>query len=113
MTCPPRRFAVLLACVAFLAIGCAREGPLSPDQKIALRQVEQLIPRGTSETRARKALGDRGFQLSRLNASEAANHLLLATCTKGDRTWQVGLIIVDAKVAASTVTVLDVSVPAK
>jgi hypothetical protein len=106
-------FEVFLTCVAFFAIGCAREGPLSHDQRIALRQVDQLVPRGTSETRAKKALSDRGFQLVRLNAGEAANHLLIATRTKGDRTWQVGLIIVDAKVAGSTVTVLDVSVPPK
>jgi hypothetical protein len=100
---------MLLASISILMLGCAREGPFSHDQKLAVRQVDKLIPRGTSETRAKKALSDRGFQLSRLNPDQAANHLLLGTYTKGETTWQVGLVIVEAKVAGSSVAILDAS----
>jgi hypothetical protein len=90
--------------------GCSRAGPLSPDQKVATRQMTELVPRGTTEARARRALRDRGFALSRLSSDHATNHLIIATYTKGDLAWQVGLIIVDAKVAATSVTVTDYSV---
>lgn len=104
---------LMLHVVVLFTAGCGRAGPLSPDQKVAARQMEQLIPRGTTEARARRVLGDRGFTLSRLSTDHATNHLLIATSTKGDLMWQVGLIIVDARVAASSVTVTDYSAGAK
>lgn len=93
--------------------GCRRAGPLSPDQKIAAGQVAKLVPPGTTEARARRVLGDRGFTLSRLSSDHATNHLLIATCTREDHMWQVGLIIIDARVAATSVTVSDFSAAAK
>jgi hypothetical protein len=103
---------VLLVSVVF-ASGCSRPGPLSPDQKVATRQVGELIPRGTTEARARRVLGDRGFTLSRLSSDHATNHLLIATLTKRDLMWQVGLIVIDARIAATSVTVSDFSAVAK
>lgn len=103
---------VLLVSVVF-ASGCSRDRSLSPDQKVATRQMGELIPRGTTEVRARRVLGDRGFTLSRLSSDHATNHLLIATLTKGDLMWQVGLIIIDARVAATSVTVSDLRVVPK
>ena len=106
-------FAAVLLVVAtapIIASGCTREDPLSRDQTVALREVHTLIPRWTSEARANKALGDRGFHLARLSHDQPTNHLLLATKTKGDITWQIGLVIVDNKVAAISVTILDAGV---
>ena len=100
-------FSTISAATPLIAGGCAREVSFSRDQRAAIRQVDTFIPHGTSETRAKKALSDRGFRLSRLNPEQEANHLLLATQTKGDITWQIGLVIVDARVAATSVTILD------
>jgi len=98
----------LLGAACLLAAACGpAAGPLSADPAVAMRQVGELVPRGTSETRASKALGDRGFTVSRLSSDRAANHLVIATCTRGDRMWQVGLIVVDARIAATTVTITD------
>jgi len=93
--------------LALLAVGCAQEGPLSADPAVAARQVHELVPRGTSEMRATRALGDRGFAVSRLSSDQAANHLIIASCTRGDRMWQVGLIMIDARVAAITVNITE------
>lgn len=93
--------------------GCRRSGPLAPDQKVAAGQVAKLISPGTTEVRARRVLGDRGFTLSRLSSDHATNHLLVATCTREDLMWQVGLIIIDARVAATSVTISDLSVVSK
>lgn len=98
---------LLLVGLGLLTAGCAPEGPLSTDPAVATRQVNYLVPHGTSETRATKALGDRGFAVSRLSSDHAANHLVIATCTRGDRMWQVGLIMIDARVAATTVNITD------
>ena len=96
--------------IPILASGCRRESTFSTDRQVAVRQVNTLIPRGASETRVKNALSARGFQLSRLNAGGEANHLLLASHTKGNITWQIGVVIVEAKVAATTVTILDAGV---
>ena len=98
---------LLLGGMCLLSAGCAPEGPLSPDPAVATRQVNPLVPRGTSETRATKALGDRGFAVSRLSSDHAPSHLIIASCTRGDRMWQVGLIVIDARVAATTVNITD------
>jgi hypothetical protein len=96
--------------IPILASGCRRESTFSTDRQIAVRQVNTLIPRGASETRVKNALSARGFQLSRLNPDGEANHLLVASQTRGNITWQIGVIIVEAKVAATTVTILDASI---
>ena len=101
------------AATPLIASGCTREVSFSREQRVAIRQVDTLIPRGTSETRAKKALSDRGFHLSRLKPEQETNHLLLATHTKGDITWQIGLVIVDGKVAATSVTILDAATLSK
>lgn len=102
------RFVILmLAAVAVGLTGCARKGPLSHDLRIATRQINQLLPHGTSEARARKALADRGFHLSRLNAEAGPNYLLVASYYQDNEVWQVGVVIVAAKVAATSVTVPD------
>lgn len=99
--------------IVLLTAGCSPPGPLSSDQNIAARQVEKLVPRGTTEARARRALSERGFTLSRLSSDHATNHLIIATYAKGDFWWQVGLIMVDAKVAATSVTVSNFSAVSK
>ena len=101
------------ACAALLLSACAREGPFSTNEAIAMRQVSQLIPRGTSESRAMKALSARGFQLSRPSGDQAPNHLIVGSYAKDDFFWQVGLVIVDAKVAATSVKVTDTRVLSK
>jgi hypothetical protein len=98
---------LLLGGLGLLAAGCLREGPLSADPAVATRQVSELVPRGTSETRATRVLGDRGFTVSRLSSDQAPNHLIIASCTRDDRMWQVGLIVIDARVAATTVNITD------
>jgi hypothetical protein len=100
-----RMLRIALTIVALLLCGCARSGPFSTDPKIATRQVSELIPKGTSQARAKETLIARGFHLSELNPNEASDHLLVGTCTIKDTTWQVGLIIIKQKVAASSVTV--------
>jgi len=104
---------LMLPGIAVFAAGCSRAGPFSPDQKVAARQVAELVPRGTTEARARRVLSDRGFTLSRLSSDHASNHLLIATCTKRDLMWQVGLIVIDARIAATSVTVTDFSAESK
>jgi hypothetical protein len=100
------RIVVALA-AAFLA-ACVRSGPLSPDEKTAARQITVLLPKGTSESRALRTLVDHGFSLSRLSSDAAANHLLVGSQLKGTTFWQVGIVIVDAKVESTTVKVTDV-----
>ena len=95
---------LVLGCALLSAVGCAPADPLAPDPQVAARQVEKLIPRGMSENRAKRLLTDRGFTLSRLSSDHASNHLIIATCTRNNRMWQVGLVIVDAHVAATSVT---------
>ena len=94
-------------------VACARPGPFSADQSIATRQVNKLIPQGTSESRAMKSLSARGFQLARHSTDQAPNHLIVGSYAKDDFFWQVGLVIVDAKVAATSVKVSDTRLPAK
>ena len=97
-------FAGFIALGSLSLTGCSSEGPLSSDQRIATRQVAELIPKGTSELSAKKALSDRGFQLSRLSSDVAGSNVTIGTFTKNEKFWQVGLIFVDGKVVASTVT---------
>ena len=96
---------LLLSCTIWTC-GCARDIPFSRDPKIAASQVSELVPKGASEERAKFVLHERGFEMSRLSSDHAPNHLLIGTCTKADITWQIGLVIIDHKVAASSVTVL-------
>ena len=96
-----------LACVALALAGCGRDSPLAADERIAARQLNNLIPRGTSEARAMKALSNRGFQLSRPSLDHASNHLVIGSYSEGDFYWQVGVVIVDAKVTATTVKVTN------
>jgi hypothetical protein len=80
---------------------------LSADPKIATRQIAERFPKGTSASRARQELIARGFQLSQLSTDAGPNHLLIASCVQGDRSWQVGLLIIDEKVVGSSVTIAD------
>lgn len=93
--------------------GCTRQSPLSPDPKVATRQVNEVVPLGTSETRARKLFSDRGFQFAALGSESTANRLIVGTYTTPDTMWQVGFIIVQEKVAARTVAVTDLRSGAK
>ncbi len=100
----PHEFAAAVIAFGSLSLtGCLSEGPLSVDHRIATRQVAALIPNGTSEFSAKKALSDRGFQLSRLSSDVAGSNVTIGTYTKNQKLWQVGLIFVDGKVVASTV----------
>jgi hypothetical protein len=97
---------LLLTCGALLVVSCAREKePLSADSAIATRQANALLPKGTPEARATKTLQARGFHVSRLNADHAVNHLLVGTCTQQKHTWLVGVVIIDGRVAACSVTI--------
>ena len=88
------------------ALGCEPRAPFSTDPATATRQLHRLIVVGMTEARAQAALEARGFTLARLSSDTARNHLLVATCTRNQATWQVGLVIVDGRVAATTVNVL-------
>lgn len=92
--------------------GCSRKDPLSSDPKIATRQVNGVVPLGTSATSARRLFSDRGFQFSGLGGEATANSLIVGTYTTPETMWQVGFIIVDDKVAARTVGVTDLRTPA-
>ena len=85
--------------------GCAREGPLATDPAVATRQASELIPKGTSEARAKALLIERGFELSRLNSDDAENHLIVGMCTRQEHTWLVGVVVVRGRVVACSVTV--------
>jgi hypothetical protein len=98
---------VLLVSGSLWFAACEREGPLSADPKIATREVTAWCPKGTSEAQAKKILRRRGFQLARLESDPAVNHLLIATCTRKNHTWLVGVVIVDAHVAACSVSVTN------
>ena len=102
------------ALIAFLLLanllpfsGCAERGPLSTDPRIATRQVTEQLPQGASVARAKNFLTRRGFQLSSLNPEANDTRLIIGTYSTKSHTWQVGLIIMNEKVAARTVTVLD------
>lgn len=99
--------------LALFASGCARPGPLAADPVVAARQVEKLVPRGLAENRATDLLVGRGFAISRLTAGPATNRLLVATCVRDDRMWQIGIVIVDARVAGTSVTVTELGAPAR
>jgi hypothetical protein len=88
-----------------LLTGCTRDAPFSVDSRIATRQANQLLPKSTPEARAKKLLSQRGFTLSRMNSDQDKNHLLVATRTDGRHTWLVGVVIIDDRVAACSVTV--------
>ncbi len=111
MRAPTLPWFLLLGTV--LAGGCARPGPFSEDPAVAARQVEKVLPRGLSEKRAREALSLRGFTLSRLSTDRAANHLLVATSVHEERMWQVGVVMVNAHVAGTSVTITDLRSPAR
>jgi hypothetical protein len=64
-----------------------------------------LFRKGMPENEASRILQRKGFQLSRLQSDPAANHLLVATCSRRQHTWLVGLVIVEHRVAACSVTV--------
>jgi hypothetical protein len=98
---------VLVLGCALVAGACAQREPFSADQKTALRQLERLVPVGTPEAHAKRLLGDRGFKFSQLESASAANsnYLLVATCSVEGRIWQVGVVVVDRKVAATSTTI--------
>lgn len=98
---------LLLTVGLFALVGCDREGPFSVDPKIATHQASRLIPRGTSEARAKQILQQRGFHLSQLDADPAANHLLVGTLAQRKHTWLVGIVIVDGRVVACSVTITE------
>ena len=98
---------LLLTLGLFWTAGCDREGPFSIDPKIATHQASRLIPNGTSEARAKKILQRRGFHLSQLDSNPAANHLLVGTLTQRKHTWLVGVVIIDERVVACSVTVTE------
>lgn len=107
---PPRpRFSILLIASLLSFSGCTERGPLSVDPKIATREVTEHLPQGASAARAKAFLSSRGFQLSSLNPEAAATRLIIGTYSTKSHTWQVGLIILNGKIAARTVTVLDTS----
>ena len=64
-------------------------------------------PKGTPEARAKSILRERGFHLSRLDSDPAANQLLIGTFTQRKRTWMIGIVIIDGRVVASSVTVTE------
>ena len=107
MTSLYKLLSILLASVALFVGGCAREGPLSSDPKIAVRQANELVPKGTSEARAEEILKERGFQCSELRSERAVNYLLVGTYTKEEKTWQIGVSIRDGKAEFCSVTVSD------
>ena len=94
----------MLVCGLLWFAGCEQPGPLSADPLIATRQVSRLVPNGTSETVAKKTLAARGFKFSQMPRA-GGDHLLLATFFQAKDTWVVGLVVVDGRVAASTVTI--------
>jgi len=101
---------LLLAGGALLSASCARQGPpLSANPTIATRQANKLLPKGTLEARATTVLQARGFHVSRLNSDTAVNHLLVGTCTHENHTWLVGVVIVNGRVAACSVTINELS----
>ena len=100
---------LLLTIALFWLPACEREGPFSTDPKIAGQQARRLLPNGTSEAHAKKVLQVRGFHLSRLDSDPAANHLLVGTFTQRKYTWLVGVIIIDERVVACSVTVTEES----
>lgn len=86
---------------------CSPKTPLSMDPKVATRQVNDAVPLGTSEARARKIFTDRGFEFAALGSEASANRLIVGTHTTPTTMWQVGFIIVNDRVAARTVAVTD------
>lgn len=96
---------LMLASIALLVGACGRGGPLSGDPALATRQANALLPKGTPEKRATSILQGRGFHVSRLHSDKPANHLVIGTCTRRKQTWLVGVVIVDGRVAACSVTV--------
>jgi hypothetical protein len=97
----------LLVCGTLWLAGCVEDGPLSTDPNVAARQTHQLIPKGTPESRAKRVLGSKGFTLSRLNSDSKVNHLLVATCTRPDHTWLVGVVFIDGRSVACSVAVTE------
>ncbi len=105
---PPRPFIGSLLITSLLSFsGCTERDPLSTDPKNATREVTEHLPQGASAARAKAFLSSRGFQLSSLNPEATATQLIIGTYSTKRHTWQVGLIIINEKVAARTVTVLD------
>ena len=99
---------LLLIVGLFWLPACNREGPFSSDPNVARHQATRLIPKGTSEARAKKILQERGFYLSRLDSDPAAaNHLLVGTCTQRKHTWLVGVVIIVGRAVACSVTVTE------
>jgi|SRR5687767_7326842 hypothetical protein len=99
---------VAVAMVAAICAGCSQQEPFSRDEKVAARQLSELLPKGTPEHRATKILSERGFSLSRLTADVAADHLVLASRVVNTTYWQAGVVIVKGKVASTTVKISDV-----
>ena len=96
---------ILTVCVVFACSACTRGTPLSGDPQVANRQAKKLFPVGTSETQVKRILTEKGFHVSRLNPDSAANHLLVGSYGKGNQTWLVGIIIINDRVAATSVTI--------
>ena len=106
-------WSVALALSLALHVGCAASDPFSRDERIAARQVSEILPKGTWEARATKVLTERGFSLARLSSGSTGDHLLVGSRVVGTTYWQVGVVIVSAKVASTTVKISDVSVTSK
>jgi type IV pilus biogenesis protein CpaD/CtpE len=104
---------VAVAIVTAICTGCSQQEPFSKEEKVAARQLSELLPKGTPEHRATKILSDRGFSLSRLSADAAADHLVLASRVVNTTYWQLGIVIVKGKVASTTVKVSDVGADPK
>jgi hypothetical protein len=86
--------------------GCVPEPtPLSTDPVVATRELHALVPKGTSVVRTRKILTAKGFTLSRMEPTASENHLLVATSHKQNHTWIAGIVIVDGRVVAMSVSV--------
>lgn len=52
-------------------------------------------------------LKGRGFQLSRLSTDHAHNHVVVGSASQDGHFWQVGVVIVNDRVAATTVKITD------
>ena len=96
----------LVLLVGGTVVACQPRAPFSTETSTATQQVQRLIPNGTTEARAQASLRARGFTFSRLASDQAVNHLLVATCTQNEVTWQIGFVVINGRVAATSVTIL-------
>ena len=95
----------LLFIMFLFVAGCEPPPPLSTETSVATRQANKLLPRGMREEHATRILQSKGFTVSRLNSDTSANHLLVASYARDKYSWLVGVVIVEGKVVACSVTV--------